>query len=42
MGRLRDERFVVDVRTVFPQQEDGLIRAIHQALLEGNKPQSSA
>jgi hypothetical protein len=31
MGRLRDGRLVLDVRTVFPEQEAALIEALRRA-----------
>ena len=31
MGRLRDGKLVLDVRTVFPYQEEGLVEAVRQA-----------
>jgi L-seryl-tRNA(Ser) seleniumtransferase len=33
MGRLRDGKLVLDVRTVFPAQEDALVEAVRRALL---------
>jgi L-seryl-tRNA(Ser) seleniumtransferase len=35
VGRLRDGRLVLDVRTVFPEQEAELVEAIHQVLGTG-------
>lgn len=32
IGRLRDGKLVLDIRTVFAHQEDGLIEAVHQAV----------
>jgi L-seryl-tRNA(Ser) seleniumtransferase len=32
IGRLRDEKLVLDVRTIFPRQEDDLINAVRKAL----------
>jgi hypothetical protein len=33
-GRLRDGKLVLDVRTVFPDQEDALVEALGKALLK--------
>jgi hypothetical protein len=33
MGRLRGGHLVLDVRTVFPQQEAALVEAIRQAVV---------
>ena len=32
MGRLRDGKLVLDVRTIFPHQEDALVEAVQAAL----------
>jgi L-seryl-tRNA(Ser) seleniumtransferase len=32
MGRLRDGKLLLDVRTIFPQQEDALIEAMRTAV----------
>ncbi len=32
IGRLRDGKLVLDIRTVFTHQEQGLIEAVHQAV----------
>jgi L-seryl-tRNA(Ser) seleniumtransferase len=32
VGRLRDGRLILDVRTVLPHQEDALAQAVRQAL----------
>src|SRR5262249_51238996 len=37
MGRLRDGKLVLDVRTVFAEQEDVLTEAIRQAVADGEK-----
>ena len=35
MGRLREGRLVLDVRTVFAEQEGDLVEAVQWALLDG-------
>ena len=37
MGRLRDGKLVLDVRTVFAEQEDALVEALRQAVADSEK-----
>ena len=34
IGRLRDNKLVLDLRTVFPHQEDELLEALRQAVMK--------
>jgi hypothetical protein len=36
VGRVREGRMVLDVRTVFPHQEEALVQAVRQALAPGS------
>src|SRR5262249_1866465 len=40
VGRLRNERLVLDVRTVFPEQEDALVEAVRRTTADGAMPPS--
>jgi L-seryl-tRNA(Ser) seleniumtransferase len=37
MGRLRDGKLVLDVRTVFAEQEDALVEALRRTVADGEK-----
>jgi len=32
IGRIEDEKFVLDLRTVFPEQDDLMVESIHKVL----------